>query len=323
MPDDMKTELLDDMNITHAFLNALCANYQGEYVFNNVLGQLTQSPECDERLAKTAKILDMINEWWDQFRNYDPIIHFAESPGRSGDAALAWELLSSAMKRQSMLIETLLKNMDVESLMQDLDACHLRVAAHCDASYGREHYVNGLITYGEVMNRPEVCDRWRQKILSCRNEISQSTGLFEAVRQMGTTMQEGTIAELQDQTLMLPVVFGQRCVDIRQLFGMYTGHFNFMDAGIPPDDVQYWSEAGFEPYQAGQWFAAGMTVGESIDWIQAGVPDPLGAAGFKWRGIDREIASPWYRSGYGGRIARAWRARGVEFPEQFPQEEVG
>ena len=48
MTDQPDKAQLDDLNLTHAFLNALTSAYQGAFVYENVYGQLSGSPSREE-----------------------------------------------------------------------------------------------------------------------------------------------------------------------------------------------------------------------------------------------------------------------------------
>ena len=106
MTDQPDKAQLDDLNLTHAFLNSLISAYQGAYVYENVYGQLSGSPDREEKMQKTAQVLDKIGGWQNDFRNHQPLMHhrFLQE-GLKDDPARAWRLLEVAQERLESIAE--------------------------------------------------------------------------------------------------------------------------------------------------------------------------------------------------------------------------
>ncbi len=321
MTHSLGEELLGDLNLTHAFINTLSASYQGMYVYENVFGVLSQASDREEKMKNTANVLDKISEWWAMFQRHEPLMRYRfHQEGVEGEASKACRLLEVAQKRLDGLMQELLASSSVESILRDGVRRALRVANSCEAAYARQHFVQGLIAYGEILDREEVADRWRQHLLYCRRETAEANALFERFQRMEGEIDEAAAAGLLDLTLTDPVAVGRRAVDVRSVFGLLRNRFDYADAGIPEAEAVPWKRGGFAPADAAGWRLAGMGPEESQAWIDAGIPDPLGAATYAWRGIEQAVASKWYEQGYNGRVAAGWIRQGISEPDRIPRE---
>jgi hypothetical protein len=319
MPCERNEESNVDLTISHGFLNTIHACYQGIYVYQTVLEAMTPTPADAMRLEQTARVLEVVGEWWARFEQLDPIVRRSQGDRLSGAAEQAWQYMEEARRHLDTVSVDLLDTMDAGKVGLDRGARALRLAAFCERAYGREHYVRGLIKYGEIMDRPEVADRWRKHTLPATEGRAHATGYFEHMSALEPHVGEDEIERLLDLTLTLPLALGRQSIDILKLFGMYRGHFSHSDAGIPRGEIQPWFEGGFTPYEAAQWRRVGMRPEQAVTWIRAGVPDALMAAEFAWRDIPVEQAAAWWAAGYEGRAAAGWLREGIESPEQIPR----
>ena len=204
-------------------------------------------------------------------------------------------------------------------MLKDPDARHIRVAAYANAAYSRDHFIKGLVEYGEIMKREEVSDRWRQHLLYTLDWTGIATRLFQRFLDLGAAVDEDAAADLLDLTLTLPVHLIVQSVDVRGVFGLLRGRFDYEDAGIPEAEVEPWRTAGFP--------AGAPPTGAPPAWIRPSrwtgsrreFPTP-GRPTFAWRGIDIETAGRWHAAGIDGRVASRWIAQGVQEPDQIPRQ---
>jgi len=307
--DEATREALD---LSHGFINMLSAAYQGAYVYERALEQLGDQ-EAEERAAHMGACIAEINGWWSAFKRHEPLLAKGEPLTDSGSRA--WQLSCAAGERLRLLVERLMARADVEVLLFDRASQRTRVAALCETAYVREHFIQGLICYGDVMDRPEIADRYRQHLLSCQAGVREAHGLLQQCGRADVSQPKAEVTELLDATLMVPAVMMHRILDINQILGGYTGSFEFVDVGIEPSQEQPWRRMEMEAYEAGRWHAVGFTAEETARWIRGGVPEALGAANFRWRGMRVQEAGPWYARGFGGREAAAWSGAGVGVEE--------
>lgn len=311
----MNKQLADDLFLSHAFLNALTASYQGLYVYLSTLEQLTPSAENRNAMAKTAGTLEMFNGWWDEFKAHKPLVRHSGRPPLSGDAGSAWRLLGSARQRIASLVDQLAATTNLEHLMSSRRAVYIRAAADSEAAYSRQHFIQGLITYGQVMKQMDVADRWLQHTLSSQQGVKEADALVAMVQQLNGQFVPHTIADVLDRTLVLHVIFAQRLVDIARIFTLCSNDLRYTEVGILSREAKHWADRGIAPYMAGQWLATGIGAEGAVAWVASGIADPLAAANFKLRGFDAAAARQWWENGFPGRFAAAWREAGCGVEE--------
>jgi hypothetical protein len=311
----MDERLVNDLGISHAFINALSACYQGSFVFINALEQLAPTSDGPQAVENAGKSIQAVNRLWEEFKTHRPLVVMAERDKPSELMRAAWEMLVIAKRQLKRGVGELARSSLLERNMADRGAFHFRVAASCEAAYARYHYIQGLVFYGEVMNREEVSDRWRQHLLSCQGEINEAHQHLGLAKEMGANLVEETVARILDDTLGLPAGYGARVNDINVLFAKYRGQIGYGDVEIPDDQAASWAEKGIPPEQAGSWFQGGFTVEETMAWVGAGVPDPIIAFNYLLRNVPMDEAVTWMRAGFSARDAARFRNQGLT-PEQ-------
>ena len=236
--------------------------------------------------------------------------------GLHDDPARAWRLLEVAQQRLDSIAGILLTTSSVEDLLKDPDARAIRVAAFGNAAYSRDHFIKGLVEYGEIMNREEVADRWRQHLLYTLDWTGNAGRLFQRFLDLGENVDEDAAADLLDITLTLPVHLIVHSVDIRGVLGFFAGG----STTRTPAFRRTRSNRGGPPASARRRRPLArrrMDPGESLEWIKAGIPYSFAAATFAWRSIDIEASARWYAAGIDGRVAGRWMAREVMEPNHL------
>jgi hypothetical protein len=312
MVSKIDPQLEADLRLSHAFLNTLSAAYRGLWVFESTLAQLDGLDDREDELNKTERVLETLADWWREFDRHRPLFVVDERPVLDGDASRAWRLLQVAESRYRSLIGELTGSSDTRTLLQDDIGRNMRVAAYLEIAHFQRETVLGLIRRAEVIDQPRERSQWQQRVLACSQRIDEAEALVEQLSDAGDAPSERLMEQLLDATLLLPAHVAQRVIDVCQVFSLYTGVFEYEDAGIPEAQQSIWEQAGFQPPVAGRWFAAGLTPRKAIDWIAAGAQDPLVAAGFMWRGFTPEQAAPWLERFIEGKRAAEWIAAGCD-----------
>ncbi len=300
----------DDLHLTHAFLTALSASYQGLWVFENVLDRLDEQEDRSDEIAKAERVLETVEGWWQALAAGEPVVCLHERPVLTGEASRAWRLLQVAEARLRALIAELTDSSDLEPLLEDPLKRHVRAAALCECAHAQRVGVASVIRFAEIRGDNREAFRYRQRLLSCRSAIDEAEQLVAQLHEAEPEPSATLVARLLDASLLLPAHVAQRVVDIGSAFALYTGVFDYSDAGIPDPQASAWAEAGFDARTAGRWFAAGFSPRKAQAWRLAGTQDPLIAADFMWRGFTPEEAAAWLRRYIGGRRAAAWAAAG-------------
>lgn len=312
MPAKRDPGLEQDLRLSHAFLNTLSATYRGLWVFECALAQLEPDEDRDDELHKIERVLERLADWWRDFDRGVPLFRGTDRPVLDGDASKAWRLLQVAEARYRSLISELTGTADRDVLDHDEHGRHLRIAINLEIAHFQRETIRGLIRLGEVVGPSGSGEIWQQRVLGCDARIADAEDVLRRFDAAAAEPSAALIQDLLDGTLLLPAHVAQRVMDVCQVFSLYTGVFDYEDAGIPEAQCDVWAEAGFQPQIAGRWFAAGLTPGKAADWIAAGATDPLVAAGFLWRGFSPQDARPWLDRFIEGRRAVEWLAAGCD-----------
>ena len=307
----MDETLKADLRLSHGFLNLVSAGYEGIYVYLNARRKLAPAEFGSDALEKLAPALDRIHGWWDDFEAHRPLVTHAALESPPEPFLLVWNWLEITKNHMRSLVNRLAATSQVERLAEDVAAVHLRAAAACEAAYGREHFVRGLICYGEVMDEEMVADRWRQHLLPCQADVASSHQQLALAGEIGAPPDAAAAGRLLDETLALPAILAQRVMDINGMFAEVGPGLIYANADIPDAQVDAWSSRGFAPEEAGRWYGVGYEADEALRWIDGGVPDPVRAFDFMLRGFTAEEAGQWLRAGTGARDAAARRQQGL------------
>lgn len=306
------SEIVRDLRLSHAFVNTISGAYRGMWIFESAFEELAPGLDRSDELAKSERVLETVDGWWRDLDARDPLFRSDGRPVLEEESSRAWRLLQVAEARLRSLIGELTDSSDLEALIQEPMARAIRAAALRENAHSQREIVHGLVRFATVLDDEAELNRWRQRLLECEQRVEEAELLVERLRAAGPEPGLRLLAELLDSTLVLPAQVAQRIVDIGQVFSLYTGVFDYEDAGIPDAQTDIWADAGFEPAAAGRWFAAGMSPRRAVAWMQVGAEDPLVAAGFLWRGFTPDEAEPWLHRYMSGRTAAAWAAAGCD-----------
>jgi hypothetical protein len=300
-----------DLRLSHGFLNLVSAGYEGIYVYLNARHKLAPDTVGTDGLEQLAPALDRIHGWWDDFEAHRPLVTLDAIEDPPEPFLLAWNWLEVTKNHMRSLVSGLAASSHPVQLAGDVAAVHLRAAAACEVAYGREHFVRGLIRYGEVMDEELVADRWRQHLLPCQADVAASHRQLALAERMGGEPDAAAAAQLLDETLALPAILAQRVMDINGMFAEVGRGLTYETADIPEASAGEWSSLGFPPEEAGRWYGVGYQPDEARRWLAGGVPDPTRAFDFMLRGFTAEEAGAWLRAGVEARAAAARRQQGL------------
>ncbi len=312
MRAQLSRELRDDLKVSHAFINRLSASFQGVHAFETVFGQLSRSEHQQDNLAKTGLALEAIAGWWREFEQQKPLFSCDDRPVLTAEGSKAWRLLDVVAHRLRALVGELSPHTSVESLLDDPVALQIRVASLCEAAYVERHLIEGEIARHEVFGQENREPSLQRQLIEACGRVRRAESCFAIVEDLGDDIDAPTATEILDRTLLLPAEFGRAVVDVARTFSLYTGAFDYADAGIPDGDEELWTAHGFQPHAAGQWFLAGIPPERALRWISVGACDPLIAGDYLWRGFSPEDARPWLLRFMDGLAAAAWRDAGCD-----------
>lgn len=312
-PRNGGSQTAGDRELSRAFLSTIEAAYRGMWAFERALMELGAEVDRSEELDQAERVLETVAEWWRRLESGSPIFRQRDRPVLQGPSSRAWRLLQVAESRLRSLIGDLTGTTDVDRLAADRWARTVRLATLIELAEAQHTTIAGLVRRAEAEGDLERARQWRQRLLATEESRREARSLAEELGSAADADFDEELAHrLYDATLLAPAQVAQRVIDISQVFSLYTGSFDYEDAGIPDAQVDDWAAYGFTPEDAGRWFAAGLTPARAATWISAGAPDPLIAAGFLWRGFSPEEAGSWLGSFIEGRRAAAWQAAGCD-----------
>jgi len=314
---------------THALLNALWSSYQGMTTLLTLLGTTDSTGELNPTMAQCRRAVETLTDWRERWEAGD--FWLTGLRANMAELQLAEAMLNTHRGHLVWCLREVSSNSSRENLMRGRRALAFRLAAACQEATSRDLFVQGLVSYGARVRAPEVVQRWQPHVGANRDLVARSQKLWDwFVRH--DEIPAAFVSQLLDETLLLPLAFSHRILDLDFLRLEPTEAFGFKEAGIRDEAGAAWTVRGFAPYPAGQWYLAGIGPEEAARWLEAGISDPYAAGHFHWRGMSLDAARPWIKMGFGGRSAVAWhqasipvaeaarwRQSGVHYPQQIPR----
>lgn len=319
----------DDLYRTHALLNVLWSSYQGMTTLLTLLAEAEGATGTSPTMAQCHRAVENLTGWRERWEAGD--FWLAGPQASDGDVQLAEAMLNTHRGHLVWSLREVSSKSSRENLLRDRSALAFRLATACQEALSRDLFVQGLVAYGARVRAPEVVQRWQPHVGANRDLVARSQKLWEWFMRHDE-VPSAFVSQLLDETLLLPLAFSHRILDLDFLRLEPTGAFGFKEAGIRDESSSMWTARGFSPYSAGQWYLAGIGPDEASRWVEAGVSDPYAASHFHWRGMSLDTARPWIRMGFGGRSAVAWhqasipvaeaarwRQSGIHYPQQIPR----
>ncbi len=307
--------LLENIGITHSFLNNLYSGFQGRFVFLNILRQLNSTQFNPEKADMTKAILDKLGRWAQEIWKNNPIIH---KPGTGPLTAEAEETFKIAeICKQDLL--NMSKGMKAIFAEKDFskDPENVKYLVSCLGcqSYARDHFIKGLVYYCDHFKFEQEADRYRQHLISTQNGINLTYYYLEKVGDDSFNKDSGFYLKLLLNTIRLPQIFAAQVQDINMCFGRYRGNIDYILFGISDSEAERWSKAGIEPSMACYWHANDFNPEEAQKWIKEGFSSPGYAGDWKLRNIELKDAIKWHDAGYSPEKAHINLLMGTPDPE--------
>ena len=318
-----------DVYLTHAVLNTAYAGYQGKFTALNMLSQLGFGGVDQENLVGARRTLELVGGWLNRLWQGEAFLTTVDRKPISRDAGKIWKLFFELKKELKALAEELKVFRRVPDAAQNHDAGRYLLACLGRFAYGREHYIKGLLKYGEVFGPPEEAERWRQGLSSCCGELQRLHHLFDRLRACkGDDSQ--LFEQLRQCTLKLPGAFLAQKHDMNVVVGIARGGLTYDLAEISAEDATVFETFGVDPQAAGYWVAHDIGPEDTRQWISLGFSEPGAAATWwihdfppeaaaEWRSLDFDprTAARWVEQGFTDATnAAAWQQFGFKTPEE-------
>lgn len=305
----MAVQLTEDLRLTHAYLNPLFAGFQGSYAASHVLEQLGGDAARDST-QDLREVLDWLGARLEELWQGRPVLRKAEDPPSELGAVL---LRFFEVYKGRLLDFIALVMLSLHAIQDSADAESAKFVAASVArhAYTRQHFVQGLVRYGEVFGQEEVADRWRQHTLSCQAELREANALFARLKE-GASMTDRFCVELWNTAATLPGIFKNQFVDLLSAEALRGIAVTFEGLGIPAEEADRWRALGMDAAAAGRWWAFDLTPEEAAAWIVAGFTwDTTYVGAWKVRNFDVPAAVAWHTAGFGPAEAYAYVREGA------------
>ncbi len=299
----------ESIGLYHGYLNLFHSYLQGYYTRLNVQVRLSENDESSALLTEAVAALEQIMQFYQEFWEGKSVdlskeVQASETVFVSALVSAAMYFFENAPQRIAELVVKPAKTMKMDELVE-------LASYHIEQAYSREHFIKGLVKYGECFGLPEVADRWRQHLLSCQNEIRYANSYFSLLGAGGTSM--GMVARrLQDDCVTLPGIVASKRVDLVHLESMRDPGFQLLENLFSPGEYEAWQDMGIQPLTAAYWKAFGFSAERAQNWMVAGFSEAGWAAGYYLRGIDSDDAATWATRGVDAQQALKLQEQGVD-----------
>ncbi|MHC4974784.1 MAG: hypothetical protein ACYTG3_20905 [Planctomycetota bacterium] len=292
-------EALFNLEISHAFVNAVQAGFEGKLAGTGIEARLADRPPDPDEVQTLKAVLGELRQWNTQVWGGEALIAREGAADPSPDAPILLELMDELHADLVALVPDVEEALDRPAgseAMALLAACLIRNA------YTREHSVKGLLAWADAVGSEEAATHYRGLLPICVDQVETAHRFLSEFGQPGTPQ-----AELRDEALALPGAFRSQIHGLCVLIGHRRGVTHYHNSGISESDIAQWQEANLDAEAAGHWFAFDFGPTEAQAWFEAGWTDPATAAAWKLRGFDVDEALDWH--GRGRDAARAKRER--------------
>ena len=300
-----------EIYLTHAVLNATYAGYQGKFTALNMLAKLRFQGITNDHLVAARQTLELVGGWMNRLWKGEALLTTADRPPIYDEAPKIWKLFMGLKGELRALAEELKVFRKVPAAAQNSEAARYLLACLGRFAYAREHYIKGLLKYGEVFGPPEEAERWRQTLSGCAGELQCVHRLFESLHALQAS-NESLFEELRQRTLKLPGALLAQAHDMNVIVGIARGGLTYAIADIEPEAAAAWERADLDPQAAGYWCAHDIGPEEASRWIGFGFAEPAAAASWWILGFDADSAAQWKSLDFGPKTAAEWTALNID-----------
>ena len=292
-------EAFFNLEISHAFVNAVLAGFEGKLAGTGIEARLADRPPDPDEIQTLKAVLGELRKWDSETWKGDAMLAREGAADPSADAPILLELMDELHADLVALVprveEALARPAGTEPMA-------LLAASLIRNAYTREHTVKGLLAWADAVGPDETAAHYRGLLSVCVDQVDVAHGFLKEFGQPGTPQ-----AELRDEALSLPGAFRSQIHALCVLIGRRRGVSYYQIASIADADVETWQAAGMDAETAGHWSAFEFTASDAQAWFDAGWTDPATAAGWRLRGFEVADALDWH--GRGCDAARAKRKR--------------
>jgi hypothetical protein len=292
-------EALFNLEISHAFVNAVRAGFEGKLAGAGIEARLADRAPDTNEIQTMKAVLGELRRWDSEIWRGDAMLAREGAADPSPDAPILLELMDELHADLVALVPEIEEALDRPAGTEPMA---LLAASLIRNAYAREHQVKGLLAWADAVGSEELATHYRGLLPVCVDQVEMAHRFLKEFGQPGTPQ-----AELWDEARALPGAFRSQIHGLCVLIGRRRGVIHYHISGITKSEVGGWQDAGLDAEAAGHWNAWGFDAAGARAWYAAGWTDPETAAGWDLRGFTVEEALDWH--GRGCDAARAKRER--------------
>lgn len=328
---DMDPVLLQDLHLTHSITNYLLACYQGKFAALNILERLGYDKIPPGEIDKTERAFEQISKWVNDLWNGEPLFSTTWTHADNFDAERAYKLLEELvpdLARASQITRTLITHTDLDKRPEGTMVLLSEFGRY---SYSQDNYVKGFVKFAQTFGIDAMMRQYGGLVAEYEAKVDLTHSFLNVFT--SEEPEPSFYSSLIAVCRPLPGKFRMYIHDINQLLNWY-GDFNFEKAGFDEDEAQRWKTVSIGPDMAGYWSAFDIGPELAFRWAQLGVPSAETAANWSLADYTPESCQTWLKYQFVPAVARRWDdagfdaptaygyiLRGIEFPEQIPEDD--
>lgn len=304
---------MKDIALSHGILNGLHAGLQSLFVQETVLSQLGYEGPKSLDIPTIKDALDWLKPHIQELYQGRACLFVGKPADEIGGVVMKMhEILRGERAASAPWLVEALNDLVAGKQPQ---APKRAVAALIASAYGRQHFIAGLVGYGEAFKLEEVADRWRQQTLGCQSEVGHAHRYLDEVT-AGAAADEVFRFRLFNEAVLIPALWRSQVHDMDMMDQRRAGEPSYERLTWPPGEREGWKASGMSVELSGHWRAMGFAPQESMVWMRAGFNDGGYAGAWKVRHYTVEQAVAWHNAGFRPQQAYEFGAAGVYDPEK-------
>lgn len=298
----MTEQEMQHRNVAHAYLNALSAGFQGLFTATNVTQQLNPSAESEGQLRTLEPKLKWIGAQFARLKAQPALYFSGNFEPVPGEGSRLFELFDELRAENSRALPLWTSTFAELRSAPSAAKTALAVGAIARLAYSRNHFVQGLVWYGEAFGLEEVADRWRQQLLSCQQGIQEASYFFYKAKE-GLLADPPFAATIWNAGAASPFVLRAQLNDMVAIEALRGVPAHPESYGLTPAQAAQWTAIGLALPEAAEWHGCDFTTTTAKPWFEAGIASAIIAVNWRLRDFAADRARPWIIAGFSASLA--------------------
>jgi hypothetical protein len=287
-------------------LNYLNAGYQGALLGQQYLKELGYYFFTPDELTRAELVLGKVTRWGGGLLQGVLLVSKQWSGAETFEAVEAFDALGKLRADLTKTVEELRQIFAKGGLYTSADDVKFVVANVARLACSKRLFIQGCIDFGTTFALSDMVASNEAAVAEAEGDLTVAANLFLTV-QGNEPLDRSFFDNLSRFTTDLPHIFATQSHDLSILAAYYEPTFDFVHAGIQPQEAERWKGAGFEAREAGFWRAYEMGPEEADAWKAGGIEAP--GIAFRWRahGFNPSDSASWAREGIPPALAQRWQ----------------